>query len=131
MTGVVIFTGIRRFYRRYQIFALLMKLRRVGVRCALNLSRAQTSFRWWGVIVRRWGCSSGVVHVTLPWFKTKWSVAKSPRVAEQCDVNIHALNLMNLPNRPLVGTILTLEHPWCQFDTETCSATQLLSCQLS
>ncbi|GFX46871.1 hypothetical protein TNCV_4040171 [Trichonephila clavipes] len=30
----------------------------------LNLSRAETSSRWCGVIVRRGGASSGVVHVT-------------------------------------------------------------------
>ncbi|GFX50681.1 uncharacterized protein TNCV_2722671 [Trichonephila clavipes] len=33
-----------------------MKTRRVGERCTLNLSRAQTSSRWCGVVVRRWGC---------------------------------------------------------------------------
>ncbi|GFU59310.1 uncharacterized protein TNCV_4198321 [Trichonephila clavipes] len=38
------------------------------------------------------GCASlGVVHVTWPWFKITWSVTKSPRVAEQCDVDIHSL----------------------------------------
>ncbi|GFW28017.1 uncharacterized protein TNCV_768971 [Trichonephila clavipes] len=67
-----------------------LKTRRVGQRCTLNLSRAETSSRWCGVVVRRGGCS-GVVHVTLPWFKITWSVAKSPRVAEQCDVNINSL----------------------------------------
>ncbi|GFX25251.1 uncharacterized protein TNCV_1274121 [Trichonephila clavipes] len=41
-----------------------LKTRRVGQRCTLNLSRAETSFRWCGVIVRRGGASSGVVHVT-------------------------------------------------------------------
>ncbi|GFW23111.1 hypothetical protein TNCV_3802121 [Trichonephila clavipes] len=38
------------------------KTRRVGQRCTLNLSRAETSSRWCGV--RRGGASSGVVHVT-------------------------------------------------------------------
>ncbi|GFW18468.1 uncharacterized protein TNCV_1184951 [Trichonephila clavipes] len=56
------------------------------------MSRAQTSSRWCGVVVRRGGASSGVVHVTLPWFKITWSVAKSPRAAEQCDVNIQSIN---------------------------------------
>ncbi|GFW26171.1 uncharacterized protein TNCV_3396671 [Trichonephila clavipes] len=37
---------------------------RVGQRCTLNLSRAETSSRWCGVVVRRGGASSGVVHVT-------------------------------------------------------------------
>ncbi|GFT90489.1 uncharacterized protein TNCV_4491771 [Trichonephila clavipes] len=40
-----------------------LKTRRVGQRCTLNLSRAETSSRWCGVVVRR-GASSGVVHVT-------------------------------------------------------------------
>ncbi|GFU86679.1 uncharacterized protein TNCV_2880991 [Trichonephila clavipes] len=33
-----------------------LKTRRVGQRCTLNLSRAQTSSRWCGVVVRRGGC---------------------------------------------------------------------------
>ncbi|GFT96952.1 uncharacterized protein TNCV_5107451 [Trichonephila clavipes] len=41
-----------------------LKTRRVGQRCTLNLSRAETSSRWRGVVVRRGGASSGVVHVT-------------------------------------------------------------------
>ncbi|GFV06587.1 uncharacterized protein TNCV_2949091 [Trichonephila clavipes] len=41
-----------------------LKTRRVGQRCTLNLSRAQTSSRWCGVVVWRGGASSGVVHVT-------------------------------------------------------------------
>ncbi|GFW43558.1 uncharacterized protein TNCV_4769101 [Trichonephila clavipes] len=41
-----------------------LKTRRVGQRCMLNLSRAETSSRWCGVVVRRGGASSGVVHVT-------------------------------------------------------------------
>ncbi|GFX64786.1 uncharacterized protein TNCV_4682611 [Trichonephila clavipes] len=39
-----------------------LKTRRVGQRCTLNLSRAETSSRWCGVVVRRGGASSGVVH---------------------------------------------------------------------
>ncbi|GFT97248.1 uncharacterized protein TNCV_2205401 [Trichonephila clavipes] len=57
---------------RYRIGACLvtssspvpLKTRRVGQRCTLNLSRAETSSRWCGVVVRRGGASSGVVHVT-------------------------------------------------------------------
>ncbi|GFX11813.1 uncharacterized protein TNCV_2995981 [Trichonephila clavipes] len=57
---------------RYRIVACLvtssspvpLKTRRVGQRCTLNLSRAETSSRWCGVVVRRRGASSGVVHVT-------------------------------------------------------------------
>ncbi|GFT83925.1 transposable element Tcb2 transposase [Trichonephila clavipes] len=41
-----------------------LKTRRVGQRCMLNLSRAETSSRWCGVVVRRGGASSSVVHVT-------------------------------------------------------------------
>ncbi|GFX53252.1 uncharacterized protein TNCV_362461 [Trichonephila clavipes] len=41
-----------------------LKTRRVEQRCMLNLSRAETSSRWCGVVVRRGGASSGVVHVT-------------------------------------------------------------------
>ncbi|GFW11534.1 uncharacterized protein TNCV_3810531 [Trichonephila clavipes] len=80
---------------RYRIGARLvtssnlipLKTGRVGQRCTLHLSRAEASSQRCGVVVRRGG-SSGVVHVTRPWFKMTWSVAQSPRVAEQCDVNI-------------------------------------------
>ncbi|GFU16335.1 hypothetical protein TNCV_4231811 [Trichonephila clavipes] len=41
-----------------------LKTRRVGERCTLNLSRAQTFLSWGGVVVRRGGASSGVVLVT-------------------------------------------------------------------
>ncbi|GFV13317.1 uncharacterized protein TNCV_3656371 [Trichonephila clavipes] len=47
---------------RYRIVACLVtssspvKTRRVGQRCTLNLSRAETSFRWCGVVVRRGEC---------------------------------------------------------------------------
>ncbi|GFU23678.1 hypothetical protein TNCV_2340831 [Trichonephila clavipes] len=45
-----------------------LKTRRVREQCTLNPSRAQTSTRWCGVVVRRGGASSGVVLVTRPWF---------------------------------------------------------------
>ncbi|GFW38187.1 uncharacterized protein TNCV_3839151 [Trichonephila clavipes] len=38
-----------------------LKTRRVGERCTLHLSRAQTSSRWCCVVVRREGASLGVV----------------------------------------------------------------------
>ncbi|GFX59752.1 uncharacterized protein TNCV_1777911 [Trichonephila clavipes] len=49
---------------RYQIVAchvtssspVPLKIRRVGQRCTLNLSRDETSSRWCGVVVRRGGC---------------------------------------------------------------------------
>ncbi|GFV26897.1 uncharacterized protein TNCV_2615231 [Trichonephila clavipes] len=69
-----------------------LKTRRVGQRCTLNLSRAETSSRWCGVVVRRGGASSSAVHFTWPWLTITWSVAKSIRVAEQCDVNIQSIN---------------------------------------
>ncbi|GFY02714.1 hypothetical protein TNCV_3505941 [Trichonephila clavipes] len=40
------------------------KTRRVGQRCTLTLSRAETSFRWCDVVVRRGSASSSVVHIT-------------------------------------------------------------------
>ncbi|GFU13582.1 uncharacterized protein TNCV_938571 [Trichonephila clavipes] len=57
---------------RYRIVACLvtisstvpLKTHRVGQRCTLNLWRAETSSRRCGVVVRRGGASSGVVHVT-------------------------------------------------------------------
>ncbi|GFU92346.1 uncharacterized protein TNCV_444001 [Trichonephila clavipes] len=52
---------------RYRIVACLvtssspipLKTHRVGQRCTLNLSRAETPSRWCGVVVRRGGASSG------------------------------------------------------------------------
>ncbi|GFU38627.1 hypothetical protein TNCV_1495591 [Trichonephila clavipes] len=41
-----------------------LRTRCVGARCTLNLSRAQMSFPWCGVVVRRGGASSEVIHVT-------------------------------------------------------------------
>ncbi|GFY05084.1 uncharacterized protein TNCV_562161 [Trichonephila clavipes] len=41
-----------------------LKTHRVGQRCMLNLSKAKGSSRWYGVVVRRGGASSGVVPVT-------------------------------------------------------------------
>ncbi|GFW82225.1 uncharacterized protein TNCV_5057001 [Trichonephila clavipes] len=64
-------TAVAEWYR-YQIVACLvtssspvpLKTRRVGQRCTLNLSRAETSSQRCGVVVRRGGASSAVVHVT-------------------------------------------------------------------
>ncbi|GFT69131.1 uncharacterized protein TNCV_2565911 [Trichonephila clavipes] len=62
-----------------------LKIRRVEQRCTLNLSRTEMFSRWCGVVVRRGVASSGVVrHLTM--VQITWSVAKSPRVGEQCDV---------------------------------------------
>ncbi|GFU78659.1 transposable element Tcb2 transposase [Trichonephila clavipes] len=70
-----------------------LKTRHVGQRCTLNLSRAETSSRWCGVVVRRGGCQLRCLphHLTMV-FKITWSVAKSPRIAEQCDVNIQSIS---------------------------------------
>ncbi|GFV37357.1 uncharacterized protein TNCV_1757951 [Trichonephila clavipes] len=81
-----------------------LKTRRVGQRCTLNLSRAQMPSRWCGVIVRRRGSQlrcrprhltmvqnyeSVTKNVAL--FSYMRSITKSPRVAEQCNVNIPSL----------------------------------------
>ncbi|GFW91523.1 uncharacterized protein TNCV_3376861 [Trichonephila clavipes] len=58
--GVYIVATVAEWYR-YWIMACLvtssspvpLKTRRVGKRCTLNLSRAETSFHWCGVVVRR------------------------------------------------------------------------------
>ncbi|GFW80414.1 uncharacterized protein TNCV_2945461 [Trichonephila clavipes] len=42
-----------------------LKTRRVGERCTLNLSRAQISFRWCGVLVRRGGVPAQVMSSSL------------------------------------------------------------------
>ncbi|GFX13480.1 uncharacterized protein TNCV_2192341 [Trichonephila clavipes] len=41
-----------------------LKTHRVGQQFTLNLSRAETSSRWCGVVVRRGCTSSGAIHVT-------------------------------------------------------------------
>ncbi|GFX48351.1 alpha-1,3-glucosyltransferase [Trichonephila clavipes] len=67
-------------------------VRCVGERCTLNLSRAQTSSRRCGVVVRRGGCQLRYRprHLTMVQ-NYEFRRHKSPRVAEQCDVNIHEL----------------------------------------
>ncbi|GFW84243.1 hypothetical protein TNCV_4879061 [Trichonephila clavipes] len=60
--------------------------------CTLNLSKAETSSR----------SSSGVVQ---PWFKITWSVAKSPRAADQCDTDHQIGTSVHAPQRPMVTYI--------------------------
>ncbi|GFW03614.1 integrase catalytic domain-containing protein [Trichonephila clavipes] len=64
-----------------------------GERCTLNLSRAQTSFRWCGMEVRReWGMPAQVLSSSLdrgP--KLRGPPPKNRRLSEQCDVNIPSL----------------------------------------
>ncbi|GFV38098.1 uncharacterized protein TNCV_4204081 [Trichonephila clavipes] len=65
-----------------------LKTHRVGERCMLNMSRAETSSRWCGVLVRRGGCQLRCQprHWTMV---QNYEVRRhSPRVAEQCEVNI-------------------------------------------
>ncbi|GFW23205.1 uncharacterized protein TNCV_3803051 [Trichonephila clavipes] len=71
LVPIYMVAAVAEWYR-YRIVACLvtssspvpLKTRRVGQRCTLNLSRTKTSSRWCGVVVRRGGASSGVVHVT-------------------------------------------------------------------
>ncbi|GFV40353.1 hypothetical protein TNCV_4092171 [Trichonephila clavipes] len=81
---------------------VLLKTHCVGERCTLReidvQSRAQNYSRLCSLEDRRereGGASSGVVLVTLPWFKITRSVSKSPRLAEQCEVNNHSLTIRN------------------------------------
>ncbi|GFV22759.1 hypothetical protein TNCV_4278421 [Trichonephila clavipes] len=67
------------------------KTRRVGQRCTLNLSRAEMSSRWCGVVVRK-GVPAQVSPSSLDHAsKLRGPSLKAPRLAEQCDVNIHSL----------------------------------------
>ncbi|GFU59957.1 uncharacterized protein TNCV_667481 [Trichonephila clavipes] len=84
---------------RYRIVACLvtssspvpLKTRRVGQRCMLNLLRAETSSHWCGVVVRRGGVPAQVSSSSLDRGSKLRGPSPSPRVAEQCDVNIHSL----------------------------------------
>ncbi|GFU75667.1 hypothetical protein TNCV_1488751 [Trichonephila clavipes] len=62
----------------------------IGERCTLNLSRAQTSSCWSGVVVKRRQMKYRPRHLTM--VQNYEVVSKSPRVVEQCDVNIHSLD---------------------------------------
>ncbi|GFW48141.1 hypothetical protein TNCV_3076811 [Trichonephila clavipes] len=59
-----------------------LKTSRVEERCTLNLSRAQTSSCWSGVVVERGQLKYRPRHLTMVQNYTR-SVSKSPRVAEQ------------------------------------------------
>ncbi|GFW30930.1 hypothetical protein TNCV_2940301 [Trichonephila clavipes] len=65
-----------------------LKTSRVEKRCTLNLPRAQTSSCWSGVVVKR----PAQVSSSSTIVQNYEVVAKSPRVAEQCDVNINSLD---------------------------------------
>ncbi|GFU30746.1 uncharacterized protein TNCV_1444581 [Trichonephila clavipes] len=71
LTARVIVAAKAEWYRCRYVACLVLssspvplKTRRVGQRCMLNLSRAETSSQRCGVVVRRGGASSGAVHVT-------------------------------------------------------------------
>ncbi|GFV96988.1 uncharacterized protein TNCV_4352001 [Trichonephila clavipes] len=108
-------TVVAEWYRYRTVTCLVtssspvpLKTRRVGQRCTLNLSRAETSSRWCGVVVRRGGCQLRC----RPRFKITWSIAKSPRVAEQCDINIQSINqLVVLSHGQMTRTISKLAPP--------------------
>ncbi|GFU26756.1 hypothetical protein TNCV_1838151 [Trichonephila clavipes] len=68
-----------------------LKKSRVEERRTLNLSIAQTSSCWSNVVVKRGQLKYRPRHLTMVQNYTI-SVSKSPRVAEQCDVNIHSLD---------------------------------------
>ncbi|GFW34089.1 uncharacterized protein TNCV_287731 [Trichonephila clavipes] len=59
-----------------------LKTRRVGERCTLNLSRAQTTSRWCGVVVRRgvyqlsYTRAFGEGHVILNHAQVMWTTPK-------------------------------------------------------
>ncbi|GFX54473.1 uncharacterized protein TNCV_1586581 [Trichonephila clavipes] len=67
-----------------------LKTRRVGQRCTLNLS-SETSSLWCDVVVRRGGAELRCRPRHLTMVQNAWSIAKSPRAAEQCNVNLHSL----------------------------------------
>ncbi|GFU60302.1 uncharacterized protein TNCV_3404461 [Trichonephila clavipes] len=121
----VVWAVVAEWYR-YRIVACLvtgsspvpLKTRRVGQRCTLNLSRAETSSRWCGVRRRRCQLRCRPRHLTM----VQNDVAQSPRVAEQCDVTIQSINwcgvilrrsvaissdrASNLPSLPPVALVL-------------------------
>ncbi|GFX84139.1 uncharacterized protein TNCV_4859471 [Trichonephila clavipes] len=62
-SDVVLVAAVAEWYRYRTVACFVtgsspvpLKTRRVGQRCTLNLSRAETSSRWCGVVVRRGGC---------------------------------------------------------------------------
>ncbi|GFY27520.1 uncharacterized protein TNCV_2071401 [Trichonephila clavipes] len=69
-----------------------LKTRRVGQQCTLNLSRAEMSSRWCGVVVRRGrGCQLRCRPRHLTMVQNYVVRRQNPRVAEQCDVNIQSI----------------------------------------
>ncbi|GFV53597.1 uncharacterized protein TNCV_1177931 [Trichonephila clavipes] len=80
-----------------------LKTRRVGQRCTLNLSRAETSSRWCGGVVRR-GVPAQVSSMSLDHgSKITWSVAKSPRTDHQIGTSVPN---RDIPQRSMVTCIM-------------------------
>ncbi|GFU98765.1 uncharacterized protein TNCV_1214811 [Trichonephila clavipes] len=82
---------------RYRIVACLvtssspipLKTRRVGQRCTLNLSRAETSFHWCGVR----GVPAQVSSTSLDHgSKLRGPLPKALVLLNSCDVNIQSIN---------------------------------------
>ncbi|GFS80594.1 uncharacterized protein TNCV_3870191 [Trichonephila clavipes] len=84
------------FFKVKRSTLLPLKTRRVGQRCTLNLSRAETSSRWCGVVVRRGGCQLRCRPRHLTLVQNYVVRRQSPRAPEQCDVNLHSLTLTHL-----------------------------------
>ncbi|GFV68918.1 hypothetical protein TNCV_1985821 [Trichonephila clavipes] len=84
-----------------------LKTRRVGARCTLNLSRTQTSSRWYGVVIREErGLPSQAPSSSLDYgSKLRGPSPKSPRVAEQCNV------LIFTPSWYFIITLLSKAEP--------------------
>ncbi|GFU68264.1 uncharacterized protein TNCV_1717051 [Trichonephila clavipes] len=68
-----------------------LKTCRVGQRCTLNLSTAETPSRWCGVIVRRRGCHLRCRPRHLTMVQNYVIRRQKSSLAKQCDVNIHSL----------------------------------------
>ncbi|GFX94052.1 uncharacterized protein TNCV_3414141 [Trichonephila clavipes] len=76
-----------------------LKTRRVGQRCTLNLSRAEMSSRWCGVVVRRGGASS----VPWPYFSEDNVRPHVARFAAVLQLVKHFLGHPDLSNRACLG----------------------------
>ncbi|GFS92653.1 uncharacterized protein TNCV_1160971 [Trichonephila clavipes] len=95
-TGSV--AAVAEWYR-YRIVACLvtssspvpLKIRRVGQRCTLNLSRAETSSRWCGVVVRR-GVAAQVSSTSLDHGSKLRGPSPKALVQLNSDVNIQSIN---------------------------------------
>ncbi|GFW26169.1 hypothetical protein TNCV_3396651 [Trichonephila clavipes] len=66
-----------------------LKTRRVGERCTINISRAQTSSRWCGVVVRRRADSSGVASSLGHGYVKSLVYADKPQTLDHLEDNIH------------------------------------------